>query len=1442
MNMSRISSLPTPIHIIAGFVGVTGLLGAAYLLFGNTTALVIVSVGIILVGGLIFAYRGILGWMRKRRANPLSQSLAGNAAAAPQGISEPARRARLDDLRRNFEQGVEKFRAAGKNLYSVPWYVLVGEPGSGKTEAIRHCNVGFPPGLQDQLQGAGGTLNMNWWFTNQAIILDTAGRLMFEEVPPGSTNEWAEFLKLLKQNRPNSPLNGLLLVIPVDTLIKDSADSIEKKAGKIAQQFDQIQRTLGVRFPVFVIITKCDLLNGFREFFDDLNDPQLQHQIMGWSNPAPLDEKFDPATVTNHLETVRNRLVDRRSHLLLDPVNTEDPQARRVDQVDALYALPDALVKIGPRLRRYLEMIFVAGEWSPKPLFLRGIYFTSSMTEGSALDAELAEVLGVPVDSLPEGRVWRRDRAYFLRDLFIEKVFREKGLVTRASNADKQQRTRRALVLACGILSVIALFALTILGARQLEASIGKHRKFWMSARENIDPREMKIVDLVSNKYLGDPIVPTDETRKVKVTPANFFGSNLDLVKADIQIPVLFKPMAALTGNVNTQRRETYRALYEATMLAPVYTAARRRIGTLADSWSPDATSALQQLLKLEYAAATRTLPDPESNPHPQAELDPLFKIVLSQEDYDKYRASDADDLQKVIDWVYTDAAGGAGKWPPVSLAPGSAESRAAINQGIDATLAYWRRQTGEKSQALAGITRVRDALRDYQKNETVLLALRNQSIDKIDIYNAYRDKWTESLARLRASHDEAVQAWALLTRGKKDVESIRKLYEAEIARVTGDAQKTYEALLRYTPEAPANADATKLSESYQTLLAARTSLLAAITELKTWSTGETARSAIAELTGFDTAYIAMIKGLDGNQHPRFAVQMQLYDLADKKLVKGPQQASASLEQDFAAVDKEYTDTLNVVGPMSVLGGGPEDRMMQAIALSQFTLGVSARAKKYLLAEGALTAMATDPEKWPALVEEKARTAPRDSLVRPPLPLVAFAESGFSPRFSPEAAGAVADSISTVQKTVAAPDASAKILDAPALATLAANIRKGFDVYRESYIQYWRDQTREDIRFTYKNFAELSDALVNVTDAGITAGLTEYTRKVTAALARIGAAEAETAVRTSPQLVRDECRQVLASWSNLGNDARVARRTILALDVATFREQYVVASAKTSTAESFAARYWQGLPLEALRVLANDGQAEINAGLSELARYERFPLAAPGDRKDDLSLADVLAARTALEKVRGAGAVVSMPANAAAPANPNARTIGQGGSTRDPQVDPILERLRGTNLLRDKQDYFSKLERFFAALPTENKPLTVAATIAKTRLREENSISNRYSYLLMAQGAKDLKEGSLISDRVDTVEFQYPGDDIVLKFRDTPNGPVLLTETIQGNWAVFRLLKHPNAKSVTHEGNKWTVEYVVTDNSRKSYSLWLVFEFKAPLPDLKDWPIPPARQ
>ncbi len=1203
VSLGQMTGLPMPIKIVAGVLGGASLMGLAYMLFnGNTTAMLIIVIGLVIVGCLLAFYKAILGWVRKRRANPLSQGLAGNAAAAPQGISEPARRARLDDLRRNFDQGVEKFRAAGKNLYSVPWYVLVGEPGSGKTEAIRHCNVGFPPGLQDQLQGAGGTLNMNWWFTNQAIILDTAGRLMFEEVAPGSTNEWAEFLKLLKNNRPNSPLNGILLVIPVDTLIKDSADQIEKKASKIAQQFDQIQRTLGVRFPVFIIISKCDLLNGFREFFDDLNDPQLQHQIMGWSNPANLDERFDPAAVTTHLETVKVRLNDRRQHLILDPVNTEDPQARRVDQVDALYAMPDSIAKIGPRLRRYLEMVFVAGEWSPKPLFLRGIYFTSSMTEGSALDAELAEVLGVPVDSLPEGRVWRRDRAYFLRDLFIEKVFREKGLVTRASNADKQQRTRRTIVLTTGFVAVVLLFVLAWLGSRQLEASIGKHRDFWMDA-SSYDPKEMQIINQkASNKYYADANIG-----KEKADVAQFFGNNLPLVQSDIHIPLIFKPMTLFSTNINTERRTAYRALFENTVLAPAYDAARKKIPALADAWTPQATAALAQLMKLEYAKATTHLPDDK---HPQVELDPLFAVALSEDDYKKFTA-DADGLQQVADWIYTKDANGDKAWPPALLAPGSDTSISAVNQGVKAVLDYWDRQTRDDSAALKTISDVSRALSDFKAAEKDLQDKQALigTIGKLSDYDAFHAEWTTQMAKLGKARDSASNAWLAASKSKGDNASLADLYSTQKTRVIADAQTAYDTLLKYTPAADSTTPGS--NASFGILLDARSKLQAAQKNLKDWKSDPAAAATLKLLTELDAAYLASVKGMDNAPHHRFEVQGDLYNMADKLFVaKGgvTLPPTASLDEAFSTTDKDYSAAAESAKRLQIQANGPDDSLSKAISLTQYAIDASARAKKYLYADGLLTSLPADPRAWPAAMKTLAAAAPRDTLARPPVPLVTFPagqDKIFDEQFSPDAAGIVSDRLALIAKTTSGPDAPAKILDADNLSSRTSDARKGFDAYRDKYIAYWRDTVKDQLTFNYPKFADLATKFNDTSEASISEQLKAYGDRMVYALNRVGAADDANAVKLAPQVSREECKQALTSWTNLGSDPKQVRSAILATEANTFRENYTVLSAKAN--DSYTARYWQNLPVQALHWLALDGQAEINAGKAALANFEHFP-------------------------------------------------------------------------------------------------------------------------------------------------------------------------------------------------------------------------------------------
>ena len=409
-------------------------------------------VGLLLLGllalllGACFGYRAL---SRRKRERQFSNDLQQHSTVVGTGIRSAKDKASLDELRGKFNKGMQVYKSKGKDIYSVPWYLFIGTAGSGKSMAIAHSDINFPPGLNEPMQGSGGTINMDWWFTNYGVILDTAGAMVFPEAGTDERPEWEEFLKLVRKSRPNCPINGLFLAMPVDSLIGDSAEEISAKAGRIAQQLDRIQRILDVRFPVYVLVTKSDRLVGFKEYFENLNDPQLQHQILGWSNPETLDAPFNPDAVDDYLGGLILRIKARRPAVIREPVGMDPSQGGRLDAVDATFAFPETLVRVVPRLKRYLQVIFSAGEFSGKPVFLRGIYFTSAMQKGQDLDEEVAKILGIEVNALPEGAFYR-EKSYFLRDLFIEKAFKEKKLVTAATNTRKMLRNRRLFLIGFG--------------------------------------------------------------------------------------------------------------------------------------------------------------------------------------------------------------------------------------------------------------------------------------------------------------------------------------------------------------------------------------------------------------------------------------------------------------------------------------------------------------------------------------------------------------------------------------------------------------------------------------------------------------------------------------------------------------------------------------------------------------------------------------------------------------------------------------------------------------------------------------------------------------------------------------------------------------------------------------------------------------------------------
>jgi hypothetical protein len=1468
--LGAVGNLPGPAKAGLAVAGGGGILGGVYAMTGgNVQVVAIIAAGMVIIALMLAGYKVMLGWLRKRRAAPLERAILDNSAAAPNSISQPASRARLDDLRRSFENGVQKFKDSGKNIYSLPWYMLVGEPGSGKTEAVRHCNVGFPPGLQDELQGAGGTINMNWWFTNHAIIVDTAGRLMFEEVAPGGTSEWKEFLVLLSRVRPNCPINGMLLTIPADSLIRDTADSISKKAGKIAQQLDSIQRTLGVRFPVFIVVTKCDLINGFREFFDGLNDPQLQHQIMGWSNPNPLDMPFSPDQVEQHLKTVSGQLARRRQGLLLDPVNTEDPDGRRIDQVDALYSFPESLLGIAPRLRRYLEMVFVAGEWSPKPLFLRGIYFTSSMREGAALDKELADVLGVPLESLPEGKVWERDRAYFLRDLFIQKVFKEKGLVTRASNTQQLQRKRKVAVIATGILAVFVLLGLTWFGKSTLDRSIGTQRDFWTSAKaEYTDPSNFERWALVARRkdgvvYDGDK--PLSLGRK-KTTRADFHADTVKAVKDPIEIPWVFKPLAMVTGNnPNILREKAYRTIYEASVLNPLLRTVRDKLKDEKD-WSerPNGPSAaLAQLIRLEtYNAKAKPAAKADDTP---LELDPLFKYALAGEPkYDKDRKA----LQDAFEYLYPKDK--SSNWmPPEMLVE---KSGSAVNTAVTNFSNYWRTQAKERrSPRLMAITQLRDALVNFKGSEQAIANAAKVTPGTMAEYdNAIEISWKPEVAKLAAAKKDADDQIATLEAKPSSIEidHLTDLLKEEITRIQNEARAAHQKLIEQLPP-PQTSSSTELADVRRAL----TDGLASVDGMSADT-----KALTENFTDVETYYLSKEKKFGDKR--RYAIHFDaVYQKVGERLTApAPAGDSLSLSNTGEELGKITKADEALLGDIRALPSGfgtNPDRVKQAATSAEaFVLNHGSYLRhnviKAVLANAPSSADQV-AQKIGAMVAATKGDFPRRS--HPIIPFTLYSQPGdFDDSYNGPAASAYLSGWSAISALLSA-KSEIKVLEPQSLATTYQKLQPNFTDYADKYLGYWRSKVpNEWLAVNVENWSDVflpKNRIVVFQIMDDLQGIAKAAREALTMLRPSVTAEQQKpfddAIKFFPEApgaaLRDTAQSVVLQWNAVPAEADAARRAVLAKTPSEFMNKYLI----EAPADNLYVKYWSDLPMGYLRALAKKSQENANNAIKTVRAFCRFPLCRPVKGTVPLTPAEVQTARDLLDQIvyvtAGNGGIQT--------------AIGEGGRAGVDRLDQEFAKLRGVELSKTEQTLFKGMREVADCLPNAAKPMAecTISTLEKQAFSDrlsETSKEGAYSQwkrIAVCRIEKDAagKEVAvpLNGDEVLTLDdkavelgkIHYPASatttpkarfDLRLKpnpannwTSDAWSHPIQTGEADDGgDWGPLELIFTDNAKRIPLDNKKfaWHCQFIIDGKA-----VWIKVEFDKPFPDRNDWPAAPAK-
>jgi len=333
---------------------------------------------------------------------------------------------------------VKKWRPGKfRSVYELPWYMIIGAPGSGKSTALLNSGLEFP--LKDEMgidavKGVGGTRYCDWWFTNRAVIIDTAGRYTTQESSDKRDSRgWNSFLGLLKKYRSRQPINGVILSVSVADLLEQTPTERMLHARALKQRVQELKNRLGVVFPVYVVLTKFDLLEGFHDTFGMLSE-QEREEVFGMT--FDLQSVRDPKELPASFDREFDDLIERLSHYLLHRMQQERTPAtsRRI------YQFPKQVALLRAPLWALMKEVFFPSAYEEVPI-LRGVYLVSSEQGGKSYDKVSSLVDDQFKLKMPSKKAAAKTAVhdgFFLRHLFDNIIFSEHGLASADGRKEKR--------------------------------------------------------------------------------------------------------------------------------------------------------------------------------------------------------------------------------------------------------------------------------------------------------------------------------------------------------------------------------------------------------------------------------------------------------------------------------------------------------------------------------------------------------------------------------------------------------------------------------------------------------------------------------------------------------------------------------------------------------------------------------------------------------------------------------------------------------------------------------------------------------------------------------------------------------------------------------------------------------------------------------------------
>ena len=469
------------------------------------TTLLTLSSAYVVKACLIMTGLAVLTWvvfvlLSRSLSRPRAAKESAAKAFVPAAQRNPGDDVFTQDLLRLVEEAdrrlvslsLSKTDKVAPTIRSLPLYLVVGPEGSGKTSAI--VNSGLEPKLlAGEAQKDGQvvpTALANIWYAEGVIFFEIGGRIFLQE-----SDRWEKALQALASQRPltkwqkllghrkaSSNLRGVILACDIGMFGQTRNTRLADTTSRTVQErLQALQRLMREDFPVYVLLTRCDSVRYFEEFFSQINEPESR-RVLGVTLPAKVGENELANSYadreSDRLMKLFNRLYQSLADKRLLLLSREELPDRRAKA----YEFPREFKKLRGEIVQFLIESFRPSTLLP-PCRLRGFYLTGkkyiardevAIPDGTTLDYSVVRRNDATVFFHAQGRSSTLDysvaaqsvvmsrpmKQIFLTDLFRNIVLKDPAARVKAVVAPRVEdgRYMHAALAACGTFFLVLSF------------------------------------------------------------------------------------------------------------------------------------------------------------------------------------------------------------------------------------------------------------------------------------------------------------------------------------------------------------------------------------------------------------------------------------------------------------------------------------------------------------------------------------------------------------------------------------------------------------------------------------------------------------------------------------------------------------------------------------------------------------------------------------------------------------------------------------------------------------------------------------------------------------------------------------------------------------------------------------------------------------------------